>query len=70
MARNDYENMVFPIPPDAEIKKIGEYIKKNDLLINKIIEKETKRIELLKEHRQSLISNVVTGKMRITEEMI
>jgi len=28
------------------------------------------KIEILKEYRQSLISSVVTGKVRITEDMI
>ena len=57
-------------PEIEEQIKISDYLKKNDSLIKNMIEKETKRIELLKEYRQSLISNTVTGKIRITEDMI
>ena len=57
-------------PEIEEQIKISDYLKKNDSLIENMIEKETKRIELLKEYRQSLISNTVTGKIRITEDMI
>ena len=61
--------IVFPEEIEEQIK-ISDYLKKNDSLIKNMIEKETKRIELLKEYRQSLISNVVAGKVKITEEMI
>ena len=36
-------------------------------LIDKTISIEEKRIELLKEYRQSLISEVVTGKRKVVE---
>ncbi|MCY4262754.1 MAG: restriction endonuclease subunit S [Candidatus Dadabacteria bacterium] len=59
-----------PVPPQDEQVLISKYLDKKTSQINSLIEKETRRIELLKEYRQSLISNVVTGKVRITEEMI
>lgn len=49
---------------------IFSYLDKKTSQTDSLIEKEAKCIELLKEYRQSLISNVVTGKVRITEEMI
>ena len=52
-----------------EQKQISDYLNQETSKIDKIVEKETKRINLIKEYRQSLISNVVTGKMRITEDM-
>ena len=35
-----------------------------------MVDTETKRIELLKEYRQSLISNVVTGKIDVRDEVV
>lgn len=61
--------IVFP-PDISEQTLISQYLNKKTSQIDSLIEKEAKRIELLKEYRQSLISNVVTGKMKITEEMI
>jgi len=39
-------------------------------LINKIIRLLKQKVSSLGEFRQSLISSVVTGKIRITEDMI
>ena len=57
-------------PEIEEQIKISDYLKKNDFLINNITQKETERIKFLKEYRQSLISNFVTGKLRVMEDMI
>ena len=59
-----------PLPPQNEQVLISKHLDKKISQIDSLIEKETRRIELLKEYRQSLISNVVTGKVRIIEEMI
>ena len=59
-----------PVPPQNEQILISKYLDKKTSQIDSLIGQETKRIELLKEYRQSLISNIVTGKVRITEEMI
>ena len=55
-------------------------IEQQDLLLNKISKfifnfdelllKSNKKINFLKEYRQSLISSAVTGKVRITGDMI
>ncbi len=61
----------FPCPPSKEEQdQIAEYIKVRIGKHDKIIDQEQLRIRLLKEYRQSLISSVVTGKVRITEGMI
>jgi type I restriction enzyme, S subunit len=62
----------FPIlnPPIQEQKRIVEFVKSKRLKIGKIIQSSETKIRLLKEYRQSLISSVVTGKVRITEDMI
>ena len=58
----------FPIlnPPNEEQTKIVEYLDKQTQNIDSTIEKETQRTELLKEYRQSLISEVVTGKVDVS----
>lgn len=63
-------NFILPLCSIHEQLNIGKRIKEVDQAYISIIEKESKRIELLKEYRQSLISNVVTGKVRVTEEVI
>lgn len=57
-------------PPIGEQEQISEFLDSKIEQYNKLIALETKRIELLKEYRQSLISSAVTGKIRITEDMI
>ena len=59
-----------PIPTDVEQEEL--LVKVEPLLkdIDVIIKKEYSRISLIKEYRQSLISSVVTGKVRVTEDMI
>jgi type I restriction enzyme S subunit len=64
------ENMSILLPPPVDQQAIVDQINRTSTSVLSTISKETKRIQLLKEYRQSLISNVVTGKMRITEEMI
>jgi type I restriction enzyme, S subunit len=65
------ENLVFPFVHDRdEQNKINEHLRKETGSIDKLIDKEQRRISLLKEYRQSLISSVVTGKVRVTEDMI
>lgn len=64
------ENMPVLLPPPVDQQTIADKINRFSTLVLSTISKETNRIELLKEYRQSLISNVVTGKIRITEKMI
>ena len=65
------ENLVFPFVSDTnEQNKIDDLLKKETKSIDELIEKEQRRISLLKEYRQSLISSAVTGKVKISEDMI
>ena len=59
----------FPIlnPPNEEQTQIVEYLDEQTQKIDSTIEKETQRTELLKEYRQSLISEVVTGKIDVRD---
>jgi type I restriction enzyme S subunit len=56
------------IPPPSEQEQIVSYLDEKTSEIDKTIELEKKKIELLKEYRQSLISNVVTGKIKVVSE--
>jgi type I restriction enzyme S subunit len=55
------------IPQLNEQEHIVSYLDEKTSQIDKTIDIEKKKIELLKEYRQSLISNVVTGKIKVTE---
>ena len=62
------ENMLVPFVSDIrEQQQIVEYLDEQTQKIDKTISIEEKRIELLKEYRQSLISEVVTGKRKVVE---
>ena len=61
----DMNRMRICIPPMDEQQQIVEYLDEQTQLIDKTISIEEKRIELLKEYRQSLISEVVTGKRKV-----
>ena len=52
-------------PPLSEQQQIVEYLDEQTQLIDNTISIEEKRIKLLKEYRQSLISEVVTGKRKV-----
>ena len=60
-------NILIFFPPLSEQQQIVEYLDEHTQLIDKTISIEEKRIELLKEYRQSLISEVVTGKRKVVE---
>lgn len=55
-----FRDMRFPTPPLPEQHQIVSYLNEKTSLIDEIIENKTQRIELLKEMRSSLISEVVT----------
>jgi len=70
MSRIDYENMIFPIPSEEERQFITKFLDRELIKFETLIEKQNSKSSLLKEYRQSLISSVVTGKVRVTEDMI
>lgn len=55
----------FPVivPPLPEQKAIAEYLDKKTVQINELVSAKQKQIELLKEYKQSVIANAVTGKL-------
>ena len=66
---DQFKNFKFPYPSITEQQQIVSYLDEQTQKIDSIIEIEIKRIDLLKEYRQSLISNVVTGKIDVRDEV-
>ena len=59
-----------PITTLREQSQISQFLNKKTSQFDSLIEKLQRKIEILKEYRHSLISNVVTGKVKVTEEAI
>lgn len=53
------------IPPQREQDEILTFIKKNNARINTLILKAERQIELLQELRQSVITEAITGKIKV-----
>jgi|694.fasta_scaffold13359_12 type I restriction enzyme S subunit len=53
------------IPPVNEQQEIVEYLDKHTNDIDDLVSMEQNKLELLKEYRQSLISEVITGKIKV-----
>ena len=66
---NDVSNITCVVPPLAEQKEIAAFLDRKTGQIDKLIAIEGRKIELLKEYRQSLISHVVTGKIDVRNEV-
>ena len=54
-----------PVPPLSEQRAIVSYITERASKIDALIEKLTKEIECIKEYKQRLISDVVTGQVKV-----
>ncbi len=61
------ENLFLVIPPIKEQKDIISFIDKENKKIDNLISIEKRRVETLKEYRQSLISEVITGKIKVID---
>lgn len=66
ISTSDLNQTVFPKPSVKEQSSIADYLDEKSALIERIIEAKKKQIELLEEYKSSLISHVVTGKIKIT----
>jgi len=58
------------LPPIGEQQELVDFLDHETQQLDSRIAKETKRIELLKEYRNALISEVVTGKVDVREETV
>ena len=65
LGKPSVENLVILLPPEEEQEQIITYLGHEIQIIDDSISTEQKRFELLKEYKQSLISEVVTGKKRV-----
>jgi len=62
-----FNNFLFPVPPIHEQIEIFNSINIKNNKIDKLIERASLSIDFLKEHRASLISAAVTGKIDVRE---
>ena len=65
LSSQNIKNFILPYYKLEEQVRIVEFIDEKIKHIDNLINKETKRIKLLKEYRQSLMSEVLTGKVDI-----
>lgn len=65
LGKSSIESTSIVFPPLQEQQQIVTYLDQKTKEIDDLISSEQKRIELLKEYRQSLISELVTGKIKI-----
>ena len=65
----DFKDIVVPYPPVLEQAQIANFLDRKTEQINKLVVAEQRKIELLKEYRQSLISEAVTGKIDVRNEI-
>lgn len=63
-------NTLLPHPNIKEQNQFVEYLETETTTIDKTITLEEKKIEILKEYKQALISEVVTGKINVQEEVL
>jgi len=68
VTKDDVDNYHICNPPLSEQEHIVSYLDEKTSQIDKTMDIEKKKIQLLKEYRQSLISNVVTGKLKVVSE--
>ena len=62
-------NITVTIPPPFEQAQIADFLNSKTQQIDELITTEQRKIELLKEYRQSLISEAVTGKIDVRNEV-
>ena len=68
LGKPSIENLLLPIPPETEQYQIGNFLYQKTKQIGELISAEQQKIQLLKEYRQSLISEAVTGKIDVRKE--
>lgn len=63
---NRVKNFIVPTPSFPEQQEIADYLDAKCAEINELIKVKQEKIETLKQYRQSLIFEAVTGKTLIT----
>ena len=62
-----FKDSMIPVPPIPEQKEIVKFLNEETLQIDESIVKIQKEIELLQEYKEALISEAVTGKIKVAE---
>ena len=65
ISQNQISNMKIPVPPLSEQQQIVDHIEQQIGCINKAIAKQQQTIDLLKERKQIIINEAVTGKIKV-----
>jgi len=65
ISADKYANLLIPIPPVTEQRQIIEHIKTETRTLDIAISKAEREIELIKEYREAMIAEAVTGKMKL-----
>lgn len=63
-------NLPFPLPPELEQKVIVSDLSRRCALLDMAVDDQIAQIERLKEYKTTLINSAVTGKIKITPEMV
>ena len=66
---DEVSNLTCVVPPFSEQDQIAAFLNRKTGQIDELISTEQRKIELLKEYRQSLISEAVTGKIDVRNEV-
>ena len=69
LTQADLDRITIPMPPCLEQAQIADFLDHKTKQIDELRANEEQTIKLLKEYRQSLISEVVTGKIDVRGEM-
>lgn len=64
------EELWLVVPPLNEQLEINGHLSNKTKKLDQLIGEHSHQVSLYKEYRQSLISSVVTGKVRVTEDMV
>ena len=64
---NQLKYLTLPIPPLAEQAAIAAYLEKATAAIDAAVARARRQIELMREYRERLIADVVTGKLDVRE---
>lgn len=70
LAVSEIKNLSVPSPTFVQQRQIVDYINKEQSRIDTLVEKTAQEIELLKEYKSALISEVVTGKVDVRDEVL
>lgn len=65
MGKTDYETMLIPVPSQSEQERIVAYLDAMSCKIDASIEELGHAIKRLREYRQSIINEAVTGKIKV-----